>query len=380
MCGIAGSFLDSQFSVHRATERLRHRGPDGLAVQEWEGVTHGHCRLALLDLSSASAQPFMCRKGCLSFVGEIWNYRELRAELIALGQVFRTTGDTEVLAVALHVWGISALNRLDGMFAFAWSSPDLRILARDAYGKIPLYVATRGAGVCWASERKAFSGEIFESVHALPPGCVMDMHSNVVSPWYQFPNWETKALDVSQFNGRNILEHAVAKRLNADAPVCVLISGGLDSAGVLCAARATRPDVVAYTAFSDEKSPDLAAARRLCTEIGVELREVCVPFPTSEDLRAAVWAIEIPMKAQVEIAVLCLPLAKRIAADGFKACLSGATAEEILEKELSLGGVQRPISPHIIPVTAQRFFQFGEFVGWIYEKEEQGLQPNHNFT
>jgi Glutamine amidotransferase domain len=154
VCGIFGTFL-SDASVEQGLERLRHRGPDGAGILRAGDAVHGHVRLALLDLTSASAQPFRYRGGVLSFNGEVWNYRELRAELGALGHVFQTTGDREVLAVALSEWDTDALPRLDGMFAFAWSDGRADWLCRDRFGKIPLYVLRRGRSYLWSSERKA---------------------------------------------------------------------------------------------------------------------------------------------------------------------------------------------------------------------------------
>ena len=126
-----------------------------------------------------------------------------------------------------------------------------------------------------------------------------------------------------------MLDDGVRSRLVADAPLCVLISGGLDSSLVLAMAKAAKPDVVAYTAVLDPLSPDLKAARRLCAELGVPLTEVTVKAPDAAALEAAARAIELPSKAQVEIAALCIPLAQAIGSDGFKACLSGEAADEL---------------------------------------------------
>ena len=101
MCGIAGSFRLPAWDVTAALARIRHRGPDGDGVAQHGDITHGHVRLAVLDLTSASAQPFRYRDAVLSFNGEVWNYLALRSELEGLGHTFTTTGDTEVLAAAL---------------------------------------------------------------------------------------------------------------------------------------------------------------------------------------------------------------------------------------------------------------------------------------
>src|SRR4051812_40237718 len=89
MCGIIGKFGSDAFDVATAIDRIAHRGPDGRGVLTHEGVTHGHCRLSLVDLTDASAQPFAYRSGVLSYVGELWNAAELRDNLAGLGHTFR---------------------------------------------------------------------------------------------------------------------------------------------------------------------------------------------------------------------------------------------------------------------------------------------------
>jgi asparagine synthase (glutamine-hydrolysing) len=323
MCGLIGSYDLPDFDVSARLELIRHRGPDGSGVASCGPAVHGHVRLALLDLTAASGQPFRYGDALLTFNGEIWNYREVRAELEATGCLFQTTGDTEVLAAALATWGSAgALPRLDGMFAFAWSSGDVHVLGRDRFGEIPLYVYRRGNGFAWSSERKGLGIEC--PADPLPPGSLLDLTTGLLSRWYNLPQRSSDNRGII-----DLLDLGVVRRVWADAPLCVLISGGLDSGLVLTLARQERPDVVAYTAVLDPASADLLAARRLCRELEVPLTEVPVAAPTPDALEAAARAIEIPSKAQVEIAALCIPLAQAIAADGFKACLSGEAADEL---------------------------------------------------
>jgi asparagine synthase (glutamine-hydrolysing) len=121
----------------------------------------------------------------------------------------------------------------------------------------------------------------------------------------------------------------VTRWLQSDVPVCCLISGGVDSASILAMVKERKPDVVAYTIVFDEEAEDRKQARFIADWLGVELREVPVPVPTEADLRAAIECIEITMKAQIEIALHCLPLAERIYADGFRVVLSGEGADEL---------------------------------------------------
>lgn len=325
MCGLAGAIGRGKGEdVGVMLGRIAHRGPDGRGRMAAWGADHGHARLALFDLSEGSAQPFRRAAGVLSFNGEIWNHREVRKVLEAEGERFSTTGDTEVLAAALGRWGVdAALPRLEGMFAFAWSTAAGHVLARDRYGKIPLYVLRRPGRWEWASERKAWPTSAAGEARPLPPGSVLDLETGAARRWYELPSGGG-GVDVL-----DALRRSVRARLSADAPVCVLASGGVDSSTILALAREARPDVVAYAAVLDGGSEDLSAARRICAELGVPLREVAVPAPTDASVREAVRAIEIPSKAQVEIALLCVPLARRIALDGFKACLTGEGADEL---------------------------------------------------
>jgi asparagine synthase (glutamine-hydrolysing) len=323
MCGLAGNIGGTVDAVGGMLDRIRHRGPDGDGIVTTDGCIHGHVRLSLVDLSSAAAQPFSRGGSVLSFNGEIWNWRELRAEIEADGGHFVAQSDTEVLAAVLERDGLDGLGRLDGMFAFAWSSAGgEHWLVRDSFGKVPLYVAKTTTGFVWASERKAFRGGSVPL--SLAPGSAFNLRTGVTVKWYKLPPaWPTDAQGIL-----TTLRAGVDKRLEADAPVCCLISGGLDSGLVLALARDRTKDVQAYTAVYDNQSPDLIAARRLCDEFGVPLTEVVIEL-TDESISNAVQSIEIASKAQIEIAILCLPLAKKIRSDGFKACLSGEAADEL---------------------------------------------------
>jgi asparagine synthase (glutamine-hydrolysing) len=208
------------------------------------------------------------------------------------------------------------------MFAFAWSDGDTHFLARDRYGKVPLYVLRKGNAFTWMSERKAHPKGGWAA--PLGPGMRLDLPTGQVYAWYSLPRIDAAGADVL-----GLLRRGVAKRLVADAPLCCLVSGGLDSSLILALAKQCKPDVVAYTAFHDQDAADLKRARQVCKFLRVELREVYIPKPDEAAIRRAVAAIEIASKAQVEIALLCLPLVQRIAADGFKACLSGEAADEL---------------------------------------------------
>lgn len=326
MCGLVGAF-GQKISREQALASVAHRGPDGSGWTEIGQTTLGHTRLAIQDLGSRADCPYRYGAITLTYNGELWNTAKLRDERPESDWV--TTGDTEQVARILDEVGWRGLDRLDGMFALAWhndeSCPERGTwLARDRYGKIPLYAVRAGNKWRWASELKALPRGI--PATAVAPGTAVHLNTGKVYRWAQ-PDPIALADPATV---AALLGQGVRKRLTGDRPVCFLLSGGLDSALVLAAALANGvTDPVAYHACYDPSSPDTQAARRLASELSVKLIEVPVPNPTKRSIQQAVRAIEIPLKAQVEIALGCLPLAHAIAADGFRVVLSGEAADEI---------------------------------------------------
>src|SRR4051812_34555761 len=161
MCGIAGLLDPTGSAVDRdvvraMTTALTRRGPDGAAYWFGRGVGLGHRRLKVIDLSDAAAQPMGNEDGAVQVVfnGEIYNFADLRAELLGHGHVFRSKSDTEVIVHGYEVWGDAVVARLDGMFAFAlWDARRQRLLAaRDRMGKKPFY---------WAQVRRPGAPALF---------------------------------------------------------------------------------------------------------------------------------------------------------------------------------------------------------------------------
>lgn len=320
MCGIAGSF-GCTVNIEAMLDRIAHRGPDSRGVASIGALTLGHVRLAIQDTDNRAAQPMTVDGVTVAYNGEAWNTEELRASLP--DREWNTTSDTEPIAALLSAHGPAALNRIDGMFAIAWTGPSGTYVARDRYGKIPLYFARRRDGWLFSSEIKGLDrGTRALSVE---PGTAVRLDDGTVTRW-------AVPLDPGPCDPatvRELLRDGVRQRLLSDRPVCFLLSGGLDSSLVLALARELHPDPVAYTAVYDSDSADLVSARRIAAHLDVPLVEVPVPSPTSESIGEAVRVVEVPMKAQVEIAVAHLPLMRRIAADGYRVALSGEAADEL---------------------------------------------------
>lgn len=342
MCGVIAGIggTETRGIVEKALPSIRHRGPDAEGVKKVGSVVLGHTRLAILDLDHRSDQPFALGKIVLSFNGEIWNYRELRAELEVMGRKFRTSGDTEVLAAALDEWGDAALGKLRGMFAVAWTDDGGKSLkvARDPFGEVPLHFCMSNPFVV-SSEIKAFvaMGAPLAHVHMMLPGTLFHITrakdgtlTKAVSPIHQM---DPTPLEIDRPSAArriyDLVGQGARERTISDVPVCTLLSGGIDSAAVAFHLRTQVKGLVAYTAVFNPKSSDLKMARQTAEALGLELREVVVDCPTADDLRSVVRLIEQPNKAQVEIGWACLKLAERMRGDGFKVTFSGEGSDEL---------------------------------------------------
>jgi asparagine synthase (glutamine-hydrolysing) len=332
MCGIVGSF--NKDLVSKGVAVLLHRGPDAQDIITVGKITLGHTRLAILDLDARSNQPFNYRDINLVFNGEIWNYKQLRDELRSLGCVFTTESDTEVVAVALQIWGLDTLKKLNGMFAIAWTVDGDRLyLARDKYGEIPLHIAKQNP-FSFASEIKALisMGCNPKSISLLSSGsyAVVTSTSIVEHSYYDIstlPNDDNREQASKQIF--NLINTGSLERTISDVPVCTLLSGGIDSAAIAYCLKQSIPNLVAYTAVLDTKSKDLKCAREVANLLDIKLIEVNIPHPTPSDLISVIHCIEMDYKAQVEIGWACLVLAKRMKRDGFKVVFSGEGSDEL---------------------------------------------------
>lgn len=321
MCGLIGSYR-AALDPERALASIAHRGPDGSGFTTIGDTCLGHTRLAIQDTSAAAAQPFTDGPVTLTYNGEAYNAAALREQFP--GRAWRTSGDTEVIAALIAGRGPAGLDDVHGMFALAWH--DARTgtwLARDRFGKIPLHAVRTGTRWRWASERKALPHGA--PAVAVQPGTAVHVDTGTVHQW----TTHDSAPAATPAAVASLLEQGVRDRLISDRPVCFLLSGGLDSSLTLTLAARHHPSPVAYTAVYDPRSPDLAAARKVAADLGVPLVEVRVPDPTPAAITEAVRTIETPMKAQVEITLANLPLARAIASDGFRVVLSGEAADEL---------------------------------------------------
>lgn len=289
-----GSPIDPE-SLLQMRETLRHRGPDdaGMWLSDDGRAGLAHRRLSILDLSEAGRQPMHDaeEKTWITFNGEIYNFKELRAELEQRGHRFFSATDTEVLLAAYREWKEDCLNRLNGMFAFALFDNQSKqlFLARDRVGKKPLYYALAGDRFLFASEAKALLQDpevsrgidlralnfflaygfvpgdlsIFRGIRKLPPAHAMtvDLASGRSRCWryWWLPGPARERLDEEDILAEleSLLENAVRIRLRSDVPLGVFLSGGLDSSLVVALmSRVSSRPVETFTIGFEETDQD----------------------------------------------------------------------------------------------------------------------------
>lgn len=325
MCGIAGilrrvgtTSAEDVSATERMTVAQVHRGPNDDGLYHDGRAVLGHRRLSIIDVSAAGRQPLSNEDETVWVVynGEIYNYRELRAELRMRGHRLRSNSDTEILVHGYEEWGVDGLlKRLRGMFAFALY--DTRngqcLLARDRFGIKPLYYFESPGGevLVFASEVKALlrSGRVpddkdrlgitgflllgsvpapstwIRNVRCLLPGhCLQTCGTSIRLRKYPDFCWEgpPTGLDLKQ-----ALEDSVMRQLVSDVPVGVFLSGGVDSASIVALARRVEAQLKTLTVvFKEQDFSEAALARRIAARFRTDHQEVCV---TSDD-----FAREIP--------------------------------------------------------------------------------------
>lgn len=295
MCGVAGVIslrgeAVSPVLLKRMTDAIAHRGPDGEG--QWiEGpVGLGHRRLAIIDLSPAGHQPMLASnyRYVLSYNGEIYNFRELRTELEALGYWFRSQTDTEVVLNAFAAWGTDALMRFNGMFAFAlWDRQEQRLLlARDRYGIKPLYYSLTSDLLLFGSEQKAMLAHpgaprsidkaalleyftfqniftdrtLVENIRLLPAGHYgwfdlrLPQAGLQLTQYWDFNFREpTEKASIEEYREEldRLFVQAVNRQLVSDVELGCYLSGGIDSGSITAVAARSHPYIKTFTCGFD---------------------------------------------------------------------------------------------------------------------------------
>ncbi len=369
MCGIVGIRRFDGRPVDEALLRamaaqLQHRGPDGDGFRIFREVGFGHTRLSIIDLAG-SPQPMTSASGPfhLTFNGEIFNYKEQRAQLVHAGVPLRTHGDTEVLLETLRLEGLRGLDRLNGQFAFGWfdERADSLLLARDRLGILPLYYAERPGFLVFASEVKALlpalgavqldddavedyltyrsvppPNTLFRGVKKLAPGTALHVGADGKvrhETWWSLPaevrgEALTGAAAITAVAEQ--LERAVAGRLVADVPVGAYLSGGLDSSLTVALMKKLRQggEVQTFAAgFADPRFDELPYARQVSEAVGTTHHEVHVTAADFQQLWEKLsWHRDGPISEPADVAIFRIA---QVARGSVKVLLSGEGSDEI---------------------------------------------------
>jgi asparagine synthase (glutamine-hydrolysing) len=381
MCGIAGIYapgrLVSGDSVARMLASMAHRGPDDRGIQTLADgqLQFGNLRLAILDLSMLGHQPMTLadRKTWIVYNGEVYNFREIRSELASLGWSFHSDCDTEVLLAAYRQWGLDAVERFRGMFAFAiWDADrNLLHLCRDRFGVKPLYYSVMNGCLAFASELKALNltghtsrnldldsvaefvqygyvsapRSIFADVRTVRPGTIVTFDASLKH--HEHAYWNAEALfdgegaaslrrELSALGEEELLDRVEAclqrafeYRMVADVPVGLFLSGGIDSS--LVAAVLTRRSGIKLHTFTigygDSEFDERAYAHTVARTLESTHVELLVSPGTAVELAA-----EIPETADEPIgdaSLIPTLMVSRLARKDVKVALSADGADEL---------------------------------------------------
>jgi asparagine synthase (glutamine-hydrolysing) len=401
MCGFLGfSGVFQTDALKAGLQALAHRGPDdfGIWADEQAAVGLGHARLSIQDLSPLGHQPMLSADGhvVIAFNGEIYNFRELRADLEAKGVSFRGHSDTEVLLNLYLAEGEAMLSRLNGIFAFAvWDGRKQALLiARDALGVKPLYYSAQDGCFAFASEIKALlhlvpqahqldasslhrylsflwcpgEGTPLMAVRKLLPGEALWVRAGQIErrwTWYQLPVFRGVSANLGQpaalAGTVSLLRQAVQRQMVADVPVGAFLSGGLDSSAVVAFAREINPDIHCFTIEStgskeDGDADDLHYARKVAKHLNVPLEVVKIDSSRmAGDLERMVWQLDEPLADPAPLNVLYIcELARQ---QGIKVLLSGTGGDDLFT------GYRR-----------HRAVQLERFLSWLPRAARNGLE------
>ena len=367
MCGIGGVwYADRRRPAEEALSRMslamKSRGPDADGILLEDGIGLVHRRLSIIDLSDAGRCPVANEDGTVNAVhnGEIYNFSELRSELIEAGHRFRSNCDSEVLVHGYEEWGTALFSRLDGMFAVGiWDAPKRRLLlARDRVGEKPLYLLQKPGMLAFASTlnaiREVVDGDlevelsaiecflshsfiphphtVWKNVESLPPAhfAVIEGQAELrIDRYWNFPSEKPKplALEDAEQLIEEELERSVKARLLADVPVGGFLSGGVDSSLVMAIAARHSPSIDTFSVgFEEAEFSELPYARTVAEHIGSTHHELVFQSDSIlEVLPELVWQYGQPFG---DSSAIPTHLVSRLAQEHVKVCLSGDGGDE----------------------------------------------------
>ena len=357
MCGIVGLVTkkEKENTIKLMNDRIKHRGPDGDGYFIDGDVALGHRRLSIIDLSTGD-QPMFNEDGSVVtvFNGEIYNYQELKEELIALGHDFKTKSDTEVLVHGYEEWHTDLPKHLRGMFAFAIYDKNKNevFLARDNFGIKPLYYAKMNDTFMFASEIKAFldvpdfekvfnesileaylefsfvptNETFFKGVHRLDAGCSLLYKDGEIKLNKYFKldfKEENMSFEDAVKNISDVMKDSVEKHLIADVEVGSFLSSGIDSSYIVSLAK---PDKTYTVGYENKKYDETMYAKDLAEKLGIKNEsKIITKEEYLENISKIMYYLDEPTS---DPAAISLYFVAKLASKDLKVVLSGEGADE----------------------------------------------------
>lgn len=357
MCGIVGLVTkkEKENTIKLMSDRIKHRGPDGDGYFIDGDVALGHRRLSIIDLSTGD-QPMFNEDGSVVtvFNGEIYNYQELKEELISLGHDFKTKSDTEVLVHGYEEWHTDLPKHLRGMFAFAIYDKNKNevFLARDNFGIKPLYFAKMNDTFMFASEIKAFldvpdfdkifnesiletylefsfvptNETFFKGVHRLDAGCSLLYKDGEIKLNKYFKldfKEENMSFEDAVKNISDVMKDSVEKHLIADVEVGSFLSSGIDSSYIVSLAK---PDKTYTVGYENKKYDETMYAKDLAEKLGIKNEsKIITKEEYLENISKIMYHLDEPTS---DPAAISLYFVAKLASKDLKVVLSGEGADE----------------------------------------------------
>jgi asparagine synthase (glutamine-hydrolysing) len=358
MCGICGFNWTDERLLERMKATLTHRGPDGHGSYVADGISLGHLRLSIVDLSEAGKQPLTNEDGTIwvTFNGEIYNHPTLRRLLEQRGHRFRGHSDTESIVHAYEEFGLDVVQHFTGMFAFAiWDAPRRRLLlARDRLGIKPLYYTLDRGKLRFASEIKALLADptlpravngqglfdligyeftpapatLFQGVQKLLPGCMLVLEGDGSSRVVRYWHLERRDVDATAEGLIDLLGQVCTDHMMSDVPVGSFLSGGIDSSAVVqfLSNSASTPLQTFALGYREETYSEFEYARRVAEYFHTQHRELLISPIDRAEIERSVWHLDEPTTdpSNLPFMLICEQASRYV-----KVCLSGDGGDEL---------------------------------------------------
>ncbi len=370
MCGIIGYFTSEKINLNKKNilSSLEHRGPDNSSWIEYNQKPYfflGFTRLAIIDLHKRSNQPYKYKNLIICFNGEIYNFLEIKKDLISKGIKFETKGDCEVLIKLIYHEGIKSINRLEGMWSFVLydEKKKVLILSRDRFGEKPLFYYHKNNQFFFSSELQSFKFLIydklkvnknflkkyiftnyryhnktnetfFKDIKKINPGTILKINKKFQITKSNYYNLNFKTKEISHKNlilkTRQILINAIKKSLNSDVPVAFCLSGGVDSTGLVSIAKKRlKKDLNCFTINTQDKLYDeYKSVSETVKKLKIKHHWIKINKNTSLDNLKKIIAKRLSPFSTITNYIQWF-LYKKIAQKGFKVAISGNGSDEI---------------------------------------------------